>query len=448
MIAMGRNRKRFPSDLRGAWASYAIVASFMASVMAGLLASCGGGSSGGAPPPPPPTLPTVTTTSATYPTLGAPFDAVASSSGNVFVSVTADATPGSATGVEVFQPAGSGLASSCVEALPASLLGADTGFADLSFFPGESDIAGGIGYPVAVFYNVAALLGCNAQGFVVDQASSAGNDAGTLAVAVTPDGNFEFVSNEYGVAPGAATAGNIGVVQIMRDGNGNFTSGTTLLGQISTGGNAIAGMMLSPDGTRLYVTSEIQAPGTVASGSANPVLSRTGCVQAPGSSSINGLLTVIDVASAEATPGNSAILATVAAGCSPVRMAETSNGATLWLAARGDDRVLAFGTSLLESNPDNSLIGYAATGGTAPVGVCLFHGDQFLAVANSNRFGTGSANATILYVASPASAVVLNTTSTGMFPREINVGADDATLYLTNFLSDTLQVIKTTIEEP
>jgi hypothetical protein len=443
MIVTFGNRERFPSDARRA----AICAIVIGIVISPLM-DCDGGSSAGTPPPPPPPGPTVTATSATDPTLGAPFDAVASSSGDVFVSVTADGTPGSATGVQVFQLVGGGLASSCVEALPAPLLGPDTTFADLGFFPGESDIAGGIGYAGAIFYSVAGLLGCNAPDFVVGQASSATNDAGTLAVAVTRDGNFAFMANEYGVAPGAVTSGNIGVVQIVRDGGGNFTTATALLGQISTGGNAIAGMTLSPDGTRLYVTSEVQASGTVAAGSGNPVLSRTGCVQGQGTSSINGLLTVIDVASAEATPGNGAILATVAAGCSPVRMAETSDNSTLWLAARGDDRVLAFGTALLESNPDNSLLRYASTGGTAPVGVCLFHNDEFLAVANSNRFGTGTANATILYVASPASASVVNTIGTGFFPREITVGTDDATLYLTNFLSDTLQAITTTIEEP
>ena len=100
------------------------------------------------------------------------------------------------------------------------------------------------------------------------------------------------------MAPGAGTNGNIGVVAIQRDSGGNFTSGTTLIGQIATGGNAIAGMMLSPDGTRLYVTSEIAAGGTVAAGGGNPVLSKSGCEQG-GVSSINGLLTVVDVSKAE-----------------------------------------------------------------------------------------------------------------------------------------------------
>lgn len=52
---------------------------------------------------------------------------------------------------------------------------------------------------------------------------------------------------------------------------------------------------------------------------------------------------------------------------------------------------------------------------------------------------------TILYVANPASASVVETISTGSVPYEIRVGADDATLYLTNANSDTLQVITTMV---
>jgi DNA-binding beta-propeller fold protein YncE len=331
-----------------------------------------------------------------------------------------------------------------VNALPATLLGSDTAFADLTFFPNGIDVGGGIGFPGAIFYHVADLGSCNATGFVVNQGSTASNNAGTIAVAATPDGKFAFVANESGIASGAATNGNVGVVVIQRDSAGNFSTGTTLIAQIATGGNAIAGMTLSPDGRRLYVTSEIAAAGTVVAGSGNPVLSKSTCTQA-GVTTINGLLTVIDVSQAETAPGPGAILATVAAGCSPVRMSETSDGKTLWVAARGDDRVLAFNTAMLESNPDNALLGFADTGGTAPVGIRLFHNDQLLAIANSDRFHNGKANATILNVASSAANVVA-TIPTGSFPREITVGPDGATLYLTNFDSDTLQVIQIVVQ--
>ncbi len=415
---------------------------FVTLLVSGCLGGCGGGTAA-APLQ-------VKVSSTTYATAGHPWEAIVSSSGSVLVSVTADTTTaGSQTGVQVFVPNSSGLQPSCVNALSASILGshsASTYVANMSFFPGATDIAAGIGYPGAIFIHIADLLACNSpSGYVVSQGSTPTVSAGTLNVVITSDGNFAFVSNEYGVATNATTNGNIGIVSIQRDINGNITTGT-LIGQIPTGGNAIAGMSLSPDSTRLYVTSEIAAVGTIAAGSSNAVLTKSGCVQTVGSpSNINGLLTVIDVAKAKISPGTGAILATVAAGCSPTRMTETANGATLWLSARGDNRVLAFNTALLESNPNHALLGYADTGGTAPVGLQLFHNDQLLAVANSNRFNTGVANATILNVTSPASASVVQTITTGLFPREITVGPDDATLYLTNYSSDTFQLIQTTV---
>jgi DNA-binding beta-propeller fold protein YncE len=389
-------------------------------------------------------VPIVVTGSTTYATAGFPFSALVSRSGAVLVSVTADGKAGSATGVQVFEPGpAGGWVPSCLNALPSSL-GRPVDAEVLSLFPGARDAAMGIGYPGAIFYHVRNLLACDASGYIVAQGSTRLNDAGSFAVAVTPDRKFAFVANEYGIAPGAMTLGNIGVVAIERDSNGDFTIGTELIGRIPTGGNAVAGVAISPDGTRLYVTSEVAARNTVASGGGNPVLARTGCVQQVGGiPSINGLLTVIDVAAAEANPNSGAILATVAAGCSPVRMAETRDRTTLWVAARGDNRVLAFSVAALESNPDEALLGYADSGGTAPVGIRLFHHDRFLAVANSNRFDTGTANATILDVTCPASASVVQTIPTGLFPREINVGPDDATLYLTNYISKTFQVIET-----
>lgn len=363
----------------------------------------------------------------------------------MLVSVTADGRAASATGVQVFDQRREGWVARCLNALPASVgPGADAEV--LSLFSGMRDAAMGIGRPGAIFYRVEDLLACNGDGggYVVGQGTTGPLGAGTFAVAVTPDGKFAFVANEYGIAAGARTEGNIGVVAIERDFEGNLTGSAVLIGQIPTGGNAIAGVTLSPDGRRVYVTSEVAAPSTVASGDGNPVLARTGCLQQAGSvPTRNGLLTVIDAAAAEANPGTAAILATIDAGCSPVRMVETRDQKTLWVSARGDDRVLAFDTATLESNPDAALLGYAATGGTAPVGIRLFQHDRFLAVANSNRFDTGVANATILDVTCPVSAKIVQTIPTGSFPREINVAPDDATLLLTNYLSETFQVIET-----
>lgn len=386
----------------------------------------------------------MTVKSTTYNTQGAPFEAISSSAGTVFVSVNANSALGSETGVQVFMPNGNGgLQASCVNSLPATLLSEGAGSYDLGSSLGETQIEGGIGRPGAIVYNAAQLQACASAGVVVSQGPLT-PDQGTLAVDVTPDGTYAFVSNEYGVAPGSATRGDIGVVKLQLDTSGNITAASTLVGEIATGGNAIAGMLLSPDGSRLYVTSEVAAFGTQASGGSNPVLSRTGCTQGGGGSQINGLLTVIDVAEAETAPGPSAVLATEDAGCSPVRMAESTDQSTLWVAARGDNRVLAFSPSMLETDPNNALLGYASSGGNSPVGIALFHNDELLAVANSARFG-GTPNLAILYVADPATAGVVQTVSTGFFPREVTVGSDDSTLYLTDFGSDAIQVIATSV---
>ncbi len=378
--------------------------------------------------------PTVTATTVTYPTSGAPFQAAVTSTGTVLVSEP--------HGIEVFTPGTTGLTSSCVNDLSSSLLSDGASVSNLSILPNGVDVAAGIGSAGAAFFNLAALETCSATPYVVSQGPVSA-DEGSQEVDVTPDGKYAFVSNEYGVVTGQSGEGNIGVVALQYDAAGDVTTGT-LAGQIATGGEAIAGMTLSPDGTRLYVTSEVATSSTAGAGAGNPILAESDCVQGGGNPQLNGLLTVIDVAKAESAPGQSAILATVDAGCSPVRMAETADGSVLWVAARGDNRVLAFSTGMLEYNAANALLGYAGTGGTAPVGIKLFDKDQLLAVANSNRFGTGpTANATILSVAVPAAANVVQTISTGDFPREIWVGSDDATLYLTNYDSDSLEVIST-----
>jgi DNA-binding beta-propeller fold protein YncE len=396
----------------------------------------------------PPSTPTstlsVTATSVTHTTQGNPWQALKTSSGNVLVTIS-----GAKDGAEVFAPHGTDLKSSCVKAVPTGA----TVVANVRFAPKSADLAFGIGDAGAVFYPTDNVVSCNANSDGVTVAQGTG--PGTLDVAVTPDGEYAFVMNEYGHVDGdpvASHSGSIGVVQLGRGSAGHvIASGTKLLGRIPMFGKSIAGMKLSPDGSRLYVTTEISDHGLQPAGQTNPILFHTsGCSQGPGTDTGTGLLTVIDVAKAKRNPDTSAIISTVAAGCSPVRMIVSCNGGTLWLTARGDNRVLAFSTELLETDAARALVGSAATGGDAPVGIALFHHDQLLAVTNSNRFNpanVGTTNATILDVSNPAVAKVLVKIKTGDFPREITVDPDDSTLYLTNFSSNSFQVIKTTVHE-
>ncbi len=388
--------------------------------------------------------PVVTASSVTYSTggYGSPFRALPLSSGNVLVSVTA-----ATSGMVVFGPAaGGGLQLSCFNYVRPAFVQDGASDFGMNLTPNGFGLASTLGVDGAIFYNLSTLQTCTSTGLQVSQGSVA-SDQGSFDIVISPDGKFAFVANEYGIASGATAEGNIGVIALQYDSTGVVTTGTTLVGQISTGGQTIAGVTISPDGSRLYATSEVEGTFTTAAGGSNPILTRTGCYQqAGGGTQANGLLTVIDVAKAEANPSSAAIISTVNAGCSPVRAAETADGSTLWVSARGDNRVLAFSTGMLETNPGNALLGYADTGGTAPVGLRLFDSGKLLAVANSNRFGTGTANATVLSVAVPAAASVVQTIPTGLFPREITVGSDDRTLYLTNYSSGTFQVISTTVQ--
>ena len=390
--------------------------------------------------------PQVSATETFYPTVIHPFKAIPLPTGQVLVSV--GGTTASA-GIQVFSPSSTGLTATCLNTLSAKLIDDNASSLGMTLFPNGANVALTISDPGVDFFSVANLLSCQATGtgYYVSQGAGSATE-GTINAVVTADGKYAFVANEYGVASGAMTPGNIGVVALQYDASGNVTTGSTLVGQISTGGNSIPGLTLSPDGLRLYVMSEIAtASAPTAAGGSNPVLTHGGCLQAAGSKpQQNGLLTIVNVNTAETAPGPGAILQTINAGCSPGRAVETADNNILYVAARGDNNVLVFSTAMLENNPGNALLGYASTGGTAPVGLQLFHQQQFLAVANSNRFGTGSpANATILNVTVPESPSLAYTIPTYLFPREFSLTSDDSTLYLTNYGSDMLEVIPTSI---
>jgi len=155
--------------------------------------------------------------------------------------------------------------------------------------------------------------------------------------------------------------GRLAVMDVGRavDGAGE----AAVIGRVGQG-LAPVGLALSPDGRWLYVTSEI-APE-----SANWPRHCTPEGGQAGKDHAEGMLSVVDVAAAMRGADNRSIVAEWAAGCGPVRVALSPDGATAWVTARGDNTLLGFRTRDLKgvqpaTSPDRQKVG------VAPVGVAV-----------------------------------------------------------------------------
>lgn len=239
--------------------------------------------------------------------------------------------------------------------------------------------------------------------------------AGAIEVAVSPDDRFAFVSLE-----GWAS---IAVYNLQRALAGGF-SASDLVGLIPVG-IAPVGLAVSPGGRWLYATSEA-ARGTSAS-----------------SVAAEGTLTVVDLRKAETDPAAS-VVATVGAGCSPVRVITSANGDVVWVTARESDRLLGFSAGRLRTDPAHSLIASVEVG-EAPVGLALVDQGSTIVVADSNRFGSSGASSSLAVVSTGAALAgrpaLLGFLPAGGFPREMALEPDGKTLLVTNFNSEQLEAV-------
>jgi DNA-binding beta-propeller fold protein YncE len=212
------------------------------------------------------------------------------------------------------------------------------------------------------------------------------------------------------------------VLRIQRQPSG--APGAVGIGRIAVDRGPV-GFAFSPDGATLYLASEIGVRSG-ASFDASGQLTRP----CPAGTAI-GTLTAIDVARAT-------VVARLAAGCSPVRVVVTANGATVWMSVRGEDRVVAFDAAKIRTDPTHAFAAQAAVG-SAPVGMALLADDSLLAVANSNRFDTGSTASTVTVLQLGATPSPRSSFATGSFPREFSVSPNGSTLFLTNYNSRTVR---------
>ena len=258
---------------------------------------------------------------------------------------------------------------------------------------------------------------------------SDGADAASINVNVTADDRTLFVSEEH-----AATITVINLEQVRVKG----FDPSAVIGKIPTG-NAPIALVFSPDERWLYTTSQ----GALGSWGWPRVLKGEG----PGATRMvpEGAVLVVDVAKAKIDPAH-AVVARVPAGGSPVRLALSTSGERLFVTARNSNAVLVFDAVRLRTDPDHARIA-AVPVGSAPVPLALIDGERKLVVGNSDRFAANANSASTLTVidvtrVAEGAKAVLGTIPCGGFPRELRLSPDGRTLYLTNFLSRSLQVIR------
>jgi DNA-binding beta-propeller fold protein YncE len=235
--------------------------------------------------------------------------------------------------------------------------------------------------------------------------------AGAIEVALSPGDRFAFVTPE--------DSERMAVFNLARALTRGFGP-ADFVGDVPLG-LAPVGLAVSPDGRWLYATSEITLPP----------------------SSETGTLSVISLRRAETDPATS-VVATVDAGCNPVRVITSANGGEVWVTARASDDLLAFSAARLRTDPSRALTAIVRVG-EAPVGLALVRNGSRIVVADSNRFGVSGAAAN-LDVVNVAAALrgrpaVLGHITAGLFPREMALVPGGRTLLVTNFGSDQVEAV-------
>jgi DNA-binding beta-propeller fold protein YncE len=249
-------------------------------------------------------------------------------------------------------------------------------------------------------------------GTLDDPENDPAGPSGAIEVAVSADGDYAFVTEEDHLQ---AAVFNLHRALSQGFGNGDFV-GTIPLGL------APVGLAVSPDGRWLYATSEVSTR--------NP-------------RGMQGTLRVINVSRAETDPAAS-VVATVAAGCNPVRVIMSADGREVWVTARASDDLLCFSAAALQRDPARALVAIVRVG-EAPVGLMLVRNGSLVVVADSNRFAAPGAHSDLSVVdvaaALAGKSAVVGRIPAGQFPREMALEPAGQRLLVTNFASGQLEAV-------
>ncbi len=265
--------------------------------------------------------------------------------------------------------------------------------------------------------------------------------ASAIEVATSRDGRYAFVTLEYDQR---AAVFNLADAVSRGFGSADYVGSIPL-------GQAAVGLAVSPDGRWLYATSEVAAPAQHPVGiSASAV--RSGPAPSAGQAASAGIapdeppgtLTLINLQRAETDPAHS-VVATVDAGCQPVRVVTTANGTQVWVTARASDDVLCFAAARLVTDPSHALVAVVRVG-EAPVGLTAVRDGTLIIVADSNRFSAPGAHAdlTVINVADALGGrpAIVGDIPAGLFPRDMTA-APNGTVLVSNFSSGQLETVDT-----
>ncbi len=241
------------------------------------------------------------------------------------------------------------------------------------------------------------------------------SDAGTGQVEVAVSGNdrYAFVADE--------TSGGLSVFDLALALHRGFHVPGVAAGIVPLARGAV-GVAVSPSGTRVYVTTL---------GGYGP----------------HGQLWAVDAARAEDGAGGAAVLAHIAAGCQPVRVALSPDGSTAWVTALQSNALLAFDTADLQGNPARALLAVVPVG-SEPVGLALADNGRIALVANSNRGlvpGTSNDATQTISVISTVAALahrpaLIGAVRAGLFPRDLSYDPATGQVLLANFNSGSIEL--------
>jgi len=154
-----------------------------------------------------------------------------------------------------------------------------------------------------------------------------------------------------------------------------------------------------------------------------------------------GTLTVVDLE--KINVGRARVIATIPAGCHPVRVS-LSNDDVAWVTARASNSLLAFSTDSVRRGNGNALLATIPTG-PMPVDLAFVQNDSVLVVANSNRTLGKGERQTLSFIdvqkALRGESAKMGAVRVGAFPRALTVSPDGSHLLVSNFDSCSVTVL-------